>query len=59
MESKVCLGYCPHCGSEDVDYPGDPYDNDEYRHYPGVCNDCGKEFVEVYCVEYYETQYEV
>ena len=54
--SKECLGECPYCGSENIDYACSQI-LDETLRYPGTCDDCGGEFNEDYDIIYGETNY--
>lgn len=55
-ESKECLGQCPHCGSDNINYETCEI-LDETLQYPAVCEDCGGEFNENYNINYSETTY--
>jgi len=55
-ETKECLGECPKCGSNNLDY-GEAEILDTTLRYPVICLDCGKEFAEDYNIVYSETSY--
>lgn len=44
---KYEIGICPFCGSEDITYH-DSEPEDEYYKYEVTCNQCDKEYNEVY-----------
>jgi predicted Zn-ribbon and HTH transcriptional regulator len=59
MKEKIdyCMGECPKCGSEDIDY--DVLEiGDTYAFYPAKCEDCGQKFEENYELTYTGTTYE-
>ena len=53
---KECLGECPYCGSNNLDYGTSEILDDTLR-YPATCLDCGESFDEDYAIEYAETTY--
>lgn len=55
-ETKECLGQCPYCGSENIDYACSEILDTTLR-YPGTCEDCNGEFYEDYNIVYSETSY--
>lgn len=54
--NKECVGKCPKCGSEDLDYDASEM-IDESLGYPFTCKDCGCVGVEWYSIVYSETYY--
>ena len=57
MITQECIGKCPQCGSEDIDY-GAIVPEGEMIYYPATCMDCKVEFKEWYNVNYNETTME-
>ena len=57
MITQECIGRCPQCGSEDIDY-GAIVPEGEMIYYPATCMDCKVEFKEWYNVNYNETTME-
>lgn len=55
-DTKECLGKCPYCGSESIDYACSEILDNTLR-YPGTCEICGGEFNEDYNIVYSETSY--
>ena len=55
-DTKECLGQCPHCGSENINYDASVI-LDETLQYPATCEDCGGVFFENYNIMYSETTY--
>jgi len=55
-ETKECLGKCPYCGSENIDYASAEILDTTLR-YPATCEDCDGEFYEDYNIVYCETSY--
>ena len=51
---KVCVGRCPKCGSENLDYVGDFKEGDKLG-YKFYCEDCESSGVEWYEVVYLKT----
>ena len=51
---KKCQGYCPVCGSEDLERIDTKIYNTELE-YEFTCNDCGSEGIERYELTYIET----
>lgn len=40
--TKECVGHCPACDSEDLEYGlKAPFDEGDFRYYPFTCNQCG------------------
>jgi len=56
LKTKECLGKCPYCGSESIDYAAFQITDDTLR-YPAECLGCGAKFSEDYAIEYAETVY--
>lgn len=44
-------GLCPFCGSENIEY-GNIDLRDDFLDYPCKCNNCNKEFIEGYHLEF-------
>lgn len=55
-ETKECLGKCPHCGSENINYEASRILENTLQ-YPATCEDCGGEFNENYSIVYCDTSY--
>ena len=55
-ETKECLGQCPYCGNENIDYGGSEILDSTLR-YSATCEGCNGEFYEDYNVVYCETSY--
>lgn len=55
-ETKECLGKCPYCGSENVNYATCEV-LDETLRCPATCGNCNGEFDEDYNIVYCETSY--
>ncbi len=55
-KSKECLGKCPKCDSENIDYAASEIIDNTLR-YPAECVNCGQEFYEDYNINYFETHY--
>ena len=55
-ESKKCVGDCPKCGKNNLNY-GLSEGLDDTRVYPFTCEDCGCEGRECYSEIYTETEY--
>ena len=55
-KTKECIGDCPKCGGERLEYNDSEADCD-WLSYPFICEDCGCEGKEVYSVTYIETEY--
>lgn len=53
-ETKECVGHCPKCDSENLNYETNINDGDSVV-YPFVCDDCGCEGREAYNIQYNET----
>ena len=58
MKTKECLGRCPKCGSNRVEYGNHDFMLDGNLKWDLVCEKCGCEAVEYYNVKYVETEYE-
>ena len=56
VRTKECLGQCPYCGSENINYEAS-YIIDDTLRYPAECEDCESNFDEDYAIEYAETTY--
>jgi transcriptional regulator NrdR family protein len=56
-KNKICLGLCPHCNSEDIEYYDSELDGDGVI-YKGSCNSCEGTFVEEFDLHYIRTSYE-
>ena len=55
-KSKQCLGLCPVCGSDNIDYaPSEILDNT--LRYRAECGNCNQDFCEDYDITYAETNY--
>lgn len=54
MESKNCLGHCPKCGSDNLEY-GNTELSGESIAYEFECRECGCEGEEWYNLTYAET----
>lgn len=57
-KEKNCLGRCPKCNSDKLDY-GMPESDNEHIYYPFTCKKCKTQGKEYYEVEYWATLYEV
>lgn len=57
MEKKNCIGQCPYCWSDYVEY-GSSWLEEDCMYYECVCEDCSKSFKEWYSVEYIHTECE-
>lgn len=53
-KTKNCLGHCPECDSENLNYGVNIIDGDSLI-YPFVCEDCSCEGREAYNIQYSET----
>ena len=53
---KECMGNCPFCGSQNIDY-GTSNVLDETLIYPAICENCNKYFEEHYAIVYDQTHY--
>lgn len=51
---KKCQGYCPVCGSEDLEWGSTEISGTDLG-YEFTCNDCGSEGTEWYELTYIET----
>ena len=60
MKIKKCLGECPGCGSENLEYNAvqNDYSLSGYKVYPGKCLDCNTKFKEKYAITYSFTEFE-
>jgi len=54
--TKECIGICPYCKSEDLDYQ-DGYPEDDWYIYNFICLECNQEGKEVYRLIYLQTEY--
>jgi len=55
-QTKECIGECPYCGSDNVDYHQSETD-ENYITYPATCLDCKKPFEELYAITYSFTEF--
>jgi len=55
-KTKECIGICPKCGSDNLNYETNVNDGDSL-YYPFVCDNCGCEGREAYNLNYSETWY--
>jgi len=57
MINKECMGKCPNCDSDDLDYGSLELEsiNGEAVYYEFTCNKCGKSGKEWYNLEYTES----
>jgi len=57
---KKYPGICAWCDSEDISYNHlNPFFSGEFIKFKLICNECGKKSVEVFHMEFFETETEI